>query len=61
MKTVSILGSALGSLLYAVSSTSAFVAPRTSSIMHRKYPSVAPRDVQTQVNARTSELIMKDS
>jgi hypothetical protein len=61
MKTISILGSLLGALLYAVSSTSAFVTPRpSSSLMHRQHQAVSHRDFETQLNARKSELIMKD-
>jgi hypothetical protein len=61
MRTVSINGSLLGALLCVVSSTSAFVAPRPSNFMHRQRATVAPRPVETQLNARTLELIIKYS
>jgi hypothetical protein len=37
------------------------VTPRpSSSLMHRQHPAVSHRDFETQLNARKSELIMKD-
>jgi hypothetical protein len=49
MKTVSILGA----LAFVVASASAFVAPRPISTMHRQHATVAPRNVETQLNAST--------